>query len=196
MISEPSKGFSPINPNDQSAGWKLIIVAITALCLSAASYIEIPMIPVPITAQTYVLLTAAGLLGWKLGAASTILWLILGALGLPVLAGGSSGLDYFSGPTAGYLFAFPLAAAVVGLLFERGWNVKKIALAFFAMLLGHVVCLGFGGLWLAFTIGPASAFMKGVLPFLVGGLIKSALAVGTILVVDQLSPKRSSPPLR
>jgi len=82
-----------------------------------------------------------------------------------------------------------LAVAVVGLLFERGWNVKHVALAYLAMLLGHAVCLGFGGLWLAFTIGPASAFMKGVLPFLVGGLIKSALAVGTILVVDRFLGK-------
>lgn len=185
MISVPRQSFSPVDPKGQSASWKLVTVAITTVCLSVASYIEVPMVPVPITAQTYVLLTAAGLLGWKLGTASTVLWLILGALGLPVLAGGSSGLDYFSGPTAGYLFAFPLAVAVVGLLFERGWNVKHVALAFLAMLLGHAVCLGFGGLWLALTIGPADAFLKGVLPFLVGGIIKSALAVGTILVADR-----------
>lgn len=189
MTPKPNQSFSPVDPTGQSASWKLVVVAITTVCLCVASYIEIPMVPVPITAQTYVLLTAAGLLGWKLGTASTILWLTLGALGLPVLAGGSSGLDYFSGPTAGYLFAFPLAVAVVGLLFERGWNTKKIALAFLAMLLGHAVCLGFGGLWLAFTIGPASAFMKGVLPFLVGGLIKSALAVGTILAADRFLRK-------
>lgn len=63
--------------------------------------------------------------------------------------------------------------------------MKNVALAFLAMLLGHAVCLGFGGLWLALTIGPADAFLKGVLPFLVGGIIKSALAVGTILVADR-----------
>lgn len=189
MVSEPKNSFSPLNPNNRSASWKLVVVATAIACLSIASYIEIPMVPVPVTAQTYVLLTIGGLLGWKLGTASTVLWLILGALGLPVLAGGSSGLDYFSGPTAGYLFAFPLAVAVVGLLFERGWNTKTMALAFLAMLLGHAVCLGFGGLWLAFTIGPASAFMKGVLPFLIGGLIKSALAVATILIVDRFLRK-------
>ncbi|MGO1501364.1 MAG: biotin transporter BioY [Marinobacter sp.] len=185
MIPEPNQRFSPLDPNSRSVSWKLVAIVITALCLSVASYIEIPMVPVPITAQTYVLLTAAGLLGWKLGAASTILWLCLGALGLPVLAGGSSGLDYFAGPTAGYLFAFPLAVAVVGWLFERSWNTKNIALAFVAMLLGHTVCLGFGGLWLGFTIGPEKAFLKGVLPFLLGGVIKSALAVGTILAIDR-----------
>lgn len=189
MTSKPSQSFSPLDPNNQSASWKFFAVAVAIACLSVASYIEIPMVPVPITAQTYVLLTIAGLLGWKLGTVSTVLWLALGALGLPVLAGGSSGLDYFAGPTAGYLFAFPLAVAVVGLLFERGWNVKNIALAYFAMLLGHAVCLGSGGLWLAFTIGPASAFMKGVLPFLIGGFIKSALAVGTILIIDRFLRK-------
>ena len=186
MTPVPSQSFSPLDPNGRSVSWKLIAIVITALCLSVASYIEIPMVPVPITAQTYVLLTVAGLLGWKLGAASTILWLSLGAMGLPVLAGGSSGLDYFAGPTAGYLFAFPLAVAVVGLLFERDWNTRNIALAFLAMLVGHTVCLGFGGGWLAFTIGPEKAFLKGVLPFLLGGVIKSALAVGTIIVVDRL----------
>lgn len=189
MSFSSNQNFRPLDPNGRSASWKLVIIAITALCLSVASYIEIPMVPVPITAQTYVLLTAAGLLGWKLGTASTVLWLILGAMGLPVLAGGSSGLDYFSGPTAGYLFAFPLAVAVVGLLFERGWNVKHLALAFLAMLLGHAVCLGFGGLWLAFTIGAESALLKGVLPFLLGGVIKSALAVATILIIDRLLRK-------
>ncbi|MGO1501356.1 MAG: biotin transporter BioY [Marinobacter sp.] len=186
MTSKPNQSFSPLDPNSRPVSWKLATIVITALCLSVASYIEIPMVPVPITAQTYVLLTAAGLLGWKLGTASTILWLCLGALGLPVLAGGSSGLDYFSGPTAGYLFAFPLAVAVVGLLFERGWNTKNIVLTFLAMLLGHTVCLGFGGAWLALTIGPEKAFLKGVLPFLLGGVIKSALAVGTIFVIDRL----------
>ncbi|WP_323750522.1 biotin transporter BioY [Marinobacter sp.] len=183
MMSEPSRSFSPAGPNALPASWKLVIVAIAVMCLSIASYIEIPMVPVPITAQTYVLLTVAGLLGWKLGTVSTVLWLALGAAGLPVLAGGGSGLDYFSGPTAGYLFAFPLAVALVGLLFARGWNTKHIKLAFLAMLLGHVVCLGFGGLWLAFTIGPADAFLKGILPFLLGGVIKSALAVATVVVV-------------
>lgn len=189
MFSEPKSSFSPVNPNDRSASWKLIVVMVAIICLSIASYIEIPMVPVPITAQTYVLLTLAGLLGWKLGTAATVLWLLIGAMGLPVLAGGSSGLDYFSGPTAGYLFAFPLAVAVVGLLFERGWNTKNIVLAFLAMLLGHAVCLGFGGLWLAFTIGPVSAFLKGVLPFLIGGLLKSALAVVTILIADRFLRK-------
>lgn len=184
-MSEPKQPFSPVDPNARSATWKLAIVVITTLCLSVASYIEVPMVPVPITAQTYVLLTAAGLLGWKLGTASTVLWLLLGALGLPVLAGGSSGLDYFSGPTAGYLLAFPFAVALVGLLSERGWNAKHTALAFLAMLLGHAVCLGLGGFWLALTIGPADAFIKGVLPFLLGGVIKSALAVATIFAADR-----------
>ncbi|MDN6319899.1 MAG: biotin transporter BioY [Marinobacter sp.] len=193
MTSEPKQRFSPAAPNNRSTSWHAAIVAITTVCLSVASYIEVPMIPVPITAQTYVLLTAAGLLGWKLGTVSTVLWLLLGAMGLPVLAGGSSGWDYFSGPTAGYLFAFPLAVAAVGLLFERGWNVKSIALAFLAMLLGHAVCLGFGGLWLALTISPVDAFLKGVLPFLVGGIIKSALAVGTILVADRFFQRASYP---
>lgn len=192
MMSEPSRSISPAGLDALSVSWKLALIAIAVVCLSIASHIEIPMVPVPITAQTYVLLTIAGLLGWKLGTASTVLWLALGAAGLPVLAGGGSGPDYFSGPTAGYLFAFPLAAALVGLLFTRGWNTKHLKLAFLAMLLGHAVCLGFGGLWLAFTIGPTDAFFKGVLPFILGGVIKSAFAVATVAVVDRFIGKSSS----
>jgi biotin transport system substrate-specific component len=185
MVSDLSRGFSPLEPNGRTLSWKLAIVVITVVCLSVASYIEIPMVPVPITAQTYALFVAAGLLGWKLGTTSTTLWLILGAFGLPVLAGGSGGLERFSGPTAGYLFAFPLAVAAVGLLVERGWDAKNVVLAFLAVLLGHVICLGFGGIWLAFTIGPAKAFMKGVLPFLIGGVLKSAFVVATMIVADR-----------
>ena len=143
------------------------------------------MVPVPITAQTFALLTAAGLLGWKLATVSTVLWLALGALGLPVLAGGGGGLDHFLGPTAGYLFAFPLAVALVGWLVAHGWNHQRILMAFAAMLLGHAVCLGFGGAWLAFTIGPVDALERGVLPFLPGGVIKSALAVAVLVATSR-----------
>lgn len=148
------------------------------------------MVPVPITAQTFALLTAAGLLGWKLATGSTVLWLALGAAGLPVFAGGEGGLDHFFGATAGYLLAFPLAVALVGWLVEHGWNQMRIALAFAAMLLGHAVCLGFGGTWLAFTIGPVSALEHGVLPFLLGGVIKSALAVAVMVAASRVLGRR------
>lgn len=170
----------------RSPTWRAAAVAIAVLCFAAASYIEVPMVPVPITAQTYALLAAAGLLGWKLATLATVLWLVLGALGLPVLAGGAAGAAHFVGPTAGYLFAFPLATALAGWLVERGWTVDRPALAFVAMLLGHAVCLGVGGAWLALTIGPVDALTKGVLPFLVGGAIKSALVVATMVAVHRL----------
>lgn len=186
MAAGPGRSFGFLNPDIQATSWKLTAVAIAIACLCVASYIEIPMVPVPITAQTYVLLTIAGLLGWKLGTISTVLWLALGALGLPVLAGGTGGLERFAGPTAGYLFAFPFAVAAVGLLAQRGWYAKNVALAFVTMIMGHVICLGFGGLWLAFTIGPASALVKGVFPFLIGGVIKSALVVATLIIADRL----------
>lgn len=180
MPSSDTCGISPLNPDRRSLTWKTVAIVVTTACFAVASYIEIPMVPVPITAQTFTLLTAAGLLGWKLSTLSTLLWLALGALGLPVLAGGAGGPGHFSGPTAGYLFAFPLAVALVGWLVENGWNQNRISLAFTAMLLGHAVCLGFGGAWLALTIGPIDALKSGVLPFLVGGVLKSALAVAVM----------------
>lgn len=192
MVSQPGRDFSPLNPERRSATWRMAAVVIAALCFSVASYLEIPMVPVPITAQTYALLTAAALLGWKLGALATLAWLALGAMGLPVLAGGAGGLAHFSGATAGYLFAFPLAVATVGWLSERGWNLDRIVMAFLAMLLGHAICLGFGGTWLAFTIGPVDAFAKGVLPFVPGGIIKSVLVVVTIAGLYRVLGKQQS----
>ena len=159
-----------------------VVIGVASLVLS--SYIEVPMIPVPMTMQTYAVLVIAALFGWRLGAATVLAWLALAALGLPVLSGGNGGLQAFAGPTAGYLFAFVLAAAVTGWLAEKGWNAKRPALAFSAMLLAHAVCLLFGALWLATKIGLDPAIAGGVTPFLIGAIVKSALAVATLKALD------------
>lgn len=148
----------------------LAFAALTALC----ARIDIPMVPVPMTMQTFAVLLAGAVLGpWK-GTASVLLYLVLGAAGLPVLSDGASGLAPFAGSTAGYLFAFPLAALVVGLLFEHAPG----RLARFGLLLAaHVLILALGAGWLATDIGPAAALQHGVTPFLIGMVVKSALVV-------------------
>lgn len=161
-------------------------MAIGALILSASSYVSIPMVPVPITAQTLAVTLVGALFGWRLGAVTVVVWLIAGALGLPVLAGGTSGISRFSGPTAGYIFAFPIAAALCGVLAARGWGGERPVLALFNMVAGTAVCLLLGGAWLAANIGLERAVLNGVLPFLLGGVIKSVVGALVLVLVTRV----------
>ncbi len=85
----------------------------------------------------------------------------------------------FVGPTAGYLYSFPVVAAFVGLLAERGLT-RNPFYSFAVMLLGNVLCLALGASWLANMIGLEKAWTFGVAPFIIGGVLKSALAAATI----------------
>ncbi|MFT4013827.1 MAG: biotin transporter BioY [Paracoccus sp. (in: a-proteobacteria)] len=172
--------FSPLDLQSRPLAWKIAAVAIGSLLLALSSYIEVPMVPVPITMQTFAVTLVGALYGWRLGGITIAAWLVEGALGLPVLAGGAAGAQHFAGPTGGYLFAFPVAGMLVGWLAERGWNGRRAGLAFLAMLAGNALCLLLGAAWLAVLIGAKQAIMAGVVPFLVGGLLKSALAAATL----------------
>lgn len=150
-------------------------VLIGAQALALSSYLSVPMFPVPMTMQTLAVTVIGAAYGWRLGALTVLVWLMEGALGLPVFANGAAGLARFFGPTGGYLLAFPLAAALVGWLAERGWTGERSVLAFVAMLAGNLLCLALGAFWLTAFVGPEQAFMLGVAPFVLGGLVKSAL---------------------
>jgi len=163
-----------------SVGLRLACVLAGTAILTLSSYIEVPMIPVPMTMQTFAVTLIGALYGWRLGAATVAAWLVEGAMGAPVFAGGAAGLPVFIGPTAGYLLSFPLAAALTGWLTEQGWNGTRPLLAFGAMLCGNVLCLVGGGVWLALLAGPEKALMLGVAPFVLGGIVKSALGAATM----------------
>lgn len=150
----------------------LLAIFLAVLLLALASRAAVPVEPVPITLQSLAVVLVGGILGWRLGTLAVLSWLVAAAAGLPMLADGAGGLTPFSGPTAGYLFAFPFAAALVGILVSRGWG-RRFSRALAAMLLAHGVCLLMGAAWLAVSIGPADALRHGVLPFLPGGLAKS-----------------------
>ena len=163
----------------QSLAWQALAIAGGVCVLTASSYVQVPMQPVPITLQTLAVTVVGAGLGWRLGVVTVMAWLAAAAAGLPVLAGVTH-LAAFAGPTAGYLFAFPVAAALCGWLAERGWNGQALGLAFASMLLGNLVCLAGGAAWLSLSLGVAKALTAGVLPFLVGGLLKSAM--GAVLM--------------
>ena len=152
-----------------------VAMAAAVAVLAAASQAAIPVGPVPITMQTLAVTLAGAILGARWGTLAVLLWLTLAALGLPLLAEGAGGIHAFSGPTAGYLFAFPVAAAVVGLLCENGWDGTHPARALAAMLAGNAICLLLGWAWLALNIGPVTAWEAGVWPFLPGALVKASI---------------------
>ena len=158
-LSSPAllPAFSPLAPQNRCLAWKVAAVFLGSLFLALSSYIEVPMVPVPVTMQTFAVTLVGALYGWRLGGATIVAWLIEGALGLPVLAGGAAGFVHFMGPTGGYLFAFPVAGMVAGFLAERGWNGHRVALAFLAMLAGNALCLLLGAAWLSLMIGVGSA---------------------------------------
>lgn len=181
-IASPARTrpFSPLRLQDRSFAWQIGAVVLGTLFLALSSYIEVPMIPVPMTMQTFAVTLVGALYGWRLGAITIIAWLLEAVAGLPVLAGGAGGLAHFAGPTGGYLVAFPIMGALVGWLAERGWNGNRVVLAFLAMLMGNALCLVLGAAWLSTMIGVEKAIALGVTPFILGGILKSALAAAVL----------------
>ena len=184
-------GFSPIDLQNRSLGWKVGAVVFGTLFLTLSSFIEVPMVPVPVTMQTFAVALVGALYGWRLGGITIVAWLIQGAIGLPVLAGGAAGAHHFVGPTAGYLFAFPVAGMAMGWLAEHGWNGRRPLLAFAGMLISNGLCLVLGAAWLAVLIGVEQAVMAGVTPFLIGAVLKAALGAVTLRLMTRKTKRTS-----
>lgn len=172
--------FSPLRLGERSLAVQIAAMLFGSALMTASSYVSVPMLPVPMTMQTLAATLIGALYGWRLGAITIAAWLMQGALGLPVFSNGTGGLARLAGPTAGYLFAFPIAAAVTGWLAELGWTGDRIVRSFSAMLIGNALCLVIGGAWLAGMIGTEKAFWAGVAPFVLGGIVKSALGAAIL----------------
>lgn len=158
------------------AGWlrDLILIVLGALFVAIFAQVKIPLpfTPVPLTGQTFAVLLVAASLGSKRGAASMALYIALGALGLPVFAGGASGMAYLWGATFGYLVGFVIAAYVVGLLAERGLE-RSVRTSIIPFLVGTVIIYACGVVWLAIVLGSFSkAVTLGLTPFLISDFIK------------------------
>ncbi|ATU93581.1 biotin transporter BioY [Phyllobacterium zundukense] len=174
-----SGAFVPLKLANRSIAYKALAVLIGTAFLAVSSWISVPMVPVPVTMQTFAVTMVGALYGWRLGGITVIAWLFESFVGLPVLANGMPGQIAFAGPTAGYLVSFPVVAAFVGFLAERGFTRNPFA-SFGVMLLGNALCLVLGAFWLANIIGFEKAWTFGVAPFIAGGVLKSALAAATI----------------
>jgi biotin transport system substrate-specific component len=120
------------------------------------------------------------MMGPRLGTLAVLVWFGQAIIGLPLLAGGSGGAAPFFGPTAGYLVAFPIAAWLTGVLVSHGWDGRRPIRLFIAMLSANGLCLALGGAWLSRLIGAEAAIATGVLPFIGGGILKSALGAAML----------------
>jgi biotin transport system substrate-specific component len=158
-----------------------------------SSKIQMPLYPVPVTMQTLVVLVLGVAYGWRLGVATMALYLVEGAIGLPVFAGGWSeggGYHLLFGPTGGYLFGFVVAAGLCGRLAERGWD-RSLWTAGAAMVIGNLIIYAMGLAWLGVQIGAADAVKYGLLPFLLGDALKIVLGACGLPAAWQLLGRRS-----
>jgi biotin transport system substrate-specific component len=175
-----------------AAVWTSIRVAsvlfVTTLTAAAAQVsVHLPFTPVPLTLQPIVVLVGAAALGPRLGAASQLLYLGLGAAGFPVFAASAAlphGAARLLGPTGGYLMAYPLAAFITGWLAARGFD-RRYLTSTLAMVAGLVTIFAGGVLWLAYfapgtagqpTVGLRAALAAGLFPFILPDLVKVSLA--------------------
>jgi biotin transport system substrate-specific component len=157
----------------------LIVFFSGFVALTARISIPLPFTAVPITGQTLGVLLTGAVLGSRRGGLALALYLVEGALGLPVFAPSvvlAPGIARLLGPTGGYLLAYPLAAALVGWLAERGWD-RRLPLAALAMMLGNLVIYAGGVAWLTLLLGkPGAAVLQGLVPFIPGDLLKIVIA--------------------
>ena len=167
----------------------VLAVAFAAL-MALSAQITVPMVPVPMTMQTFAVLLAGAVQGPRWGAVSVLIYLAAGAAGLPVFSDGAGGWQRLVGPTAGYLLAFPFAAGLAGWARDRGWlNQPLRGIGFLTAL--HLMILTTGAGWLSRTLG-VEALEAGFMPFLLGAVVKSALTWATLRALERLFRLRAT----
>ncbi|MDT8344038.1 MAG: biotin transporter BioY [Thermohalobaculum sp.] len=158
---------------------QVLLVVIGVAALAIAAKIKVPFWPVPITMQTFVVLSVGAAYGLRLGVGTVLAYLAIGALGFDVFTGSSAesqGLAYMLGGTGGYLVGFAMAAALLGVLARAGWDrsVGRMALA---LVMGNALIYAPGLLWLGQLYGWDKPILDwGLYPFLAGDALKLALA--------------------
>lgn len=152
--------------------------------------IPVPVVPVPITAQTLGVMLAGSVLGARRGGLAVLVFLVVVAAGAPVLAGGRGGLPVFWGPSAGFLYGWPVGAFVTGLLTEAFWRRFTLAWAVLANLIGGIVAIYAVGIPLisVFSGTPLSAAFVGSMAFVPGDVVKAVAASVVAVAVRRAYP--------
>jgi biotin transport system substrate-specific component len=156
----------------------LVVGGAAFVGLAAQIAIPLPFTPVPLTLQTFAVLLTGAALGSMRGALAMALYAVVGVLGVPWFAEGSSG---FAAPSFGYILGFIAAAFIVGRIAEGG-ATRSVGRSAGLMVVGNLVIYAIGATWLKFALGVdfATAIALGVTPFLIGDAIKLAAAAGLL----------------
>ncbi|MEP9347428.1 biotin transporter BioY [Xanthobacter sp. KR7-225] len=184
----PASAFRPAFARlaENTPAWTAAVVVIAVALIAWSAQLTIPMEPVPITLQSYAVLTVGALSGARLAFLALVAYVGLGLSGLHLFAGGRTGFEVLAGPSGGYVVGFIVAAVLVGWLQENYARLRILPL-FGAILLGHAVIMALGAGWLAWQKGLAFAIEKGTLPFIPGAVFKSIGVLATVIVVERLA---------
>ena len=175
----------------------VVLVLIGTAVLAISAKVQVPFWPVPMTLQTLAVMLIGATYGSRLAVATVLAYIAEGAIGIPVFANTPpqiAGPAYLIGPTAGYIWGWVAAAAIIGLAADRGWS-RSVPKMFAAMLTGEVILFGMGFIWLAWFatlssgavgMGAEKALAAGVTPFLLADLLKTALAAFLVPAAWQL----------
>ena len=161
----------------------LVVTALFAAMIAILAQMTIPLPLVPITGQTLAIGLAATILGSRYGTISSLLYILIGAIGIPVFAQMSGGLGVVFGPTGGFLVGFIPTTFVIGYYLEKiGFTIFH---AFIANIIGMLITLTFGTVWLKIVgnLTWIAAFASGFAPFIIVGIIKAFLAAWIGIVV-------------
>ena len=174
---------------NKSKVFDMVLIAMFAVLIAICSWTSIPS-TIPFTLQTFGVFCAVGLLGGKRGTLSVLIYILLGAVGLPVFAGFKGGIGALLGPTGGYIAGF-LFTALVMWIFTHFFGEKTVSLII-AMILGLFVCYAFGTIWFVIVyskangaIGIMQALSWCVIPYLIPDALKIALAFALVKLIPK-----------
>lgn len=154
----------------------MTLASLFAALTAIGAFLSIPLYPVPVTMQTFFTYLAGAILGSYLGALSQIIYVMLGGMGLPIFAGGKSGLGVLTGPTGGYLMGFIAGAFVIGKIMETKEN-PSFPWTVFSLSIGTLIIYVLGVIQLSTWVGGIyNALIVGVLQFLLGDALKILVA--------------------
>ena len=160
-----------------SKAYSMTSIALMAAVICVVGPFTLPIGPVPITLAPLAILLSVYILGTKKGTIALLIYLLIGAVGVPVFSGFTGGIGKLAGPTGGYLVGYIIFALIAGWFIHRFYD--KVVIQFLGMVLALAVLYAFGTAWLAYSAGMTfgAALAVGVLPFIVFDLIKIVIAI-------------------
>ncbi len=167
----------------------LVYIGAAAAIIAVCAWITVPIGAIPITLQTMAVCLVAALLGWKKGTPAVLIYILLGAIGVPVFSGFRGGIGVLLGATGGYIIGFIFTALLVGIASDKS---DKLWVLMLSMVLGVAVCYAFGTAWFMLVyakntqpIGLSKTLGLCVTPFLLPDAVKIVIAA---LLARRLKP--------